>query len=76
MAALAKGPVGPPLPFEFGVVALPFVLLLFGILSVCLSFFYDLHAGKRGAGHSHRQVQQSQGELCGREHERGPQEAL
>ena len=51
---------------EFGMVALPFVLLLFGILSVCLYFFttFTLENAVWQAARAIRtgQVQQSQGE--------------
>jgi hypothetical protein len=61
-------------------VALPFVLLLFGILSVCLYFFTTFTLEKRrlarGAGHSHPAGAAIPGRLFDRDHERGPQEAV
>jgi len=53
---------------EFGMVALPFVLLLFGILSVCLYFFttFTLENAVWHAARAIRtgQVQQSQGDYA------------
>ena len=54
---------------EFGLVALPFVMLLFGIMSVCLYYFANFTienaVWQAGRGIRTGQVQQSQGAYAG-----------